>query len=226
MFSGAVPFRSVSFALLLACTLIFLAQLAVSPATGWWLIYHFGFIPAVFFHHAVLPEPAPFPPVFTLLSAQFLHGGWPHLIGNMLYLWLFGDAVEQAMGHGRFLLFYLLCGTVAILAQALSDPALAVPMIGASGAVAGILGAYLLLYPLAQIAILIPLGPFSRVIHLAAIGIIGVWLLLQVTGFAMTNSSQSIIGWLAHLGGFLAGIVLLPVCKRRTVQLFSQGDPP
>ncbi|MFO1432382.1 MAG: rhomboid family intramembrane serine protease [Candidatus Competibacteraceae bacterium] len=226
MLSRVIPFPFVSFALILTYTLIFLLQLTLPPATGWWLLYHFGFIPAVFFHHAVLDQPAPFPPVFTLLTAQFLHGGWPHLIGNMLYLWLFGDAVEQAMGHGRFLLFYLLCGSLAVLAQGLSDPTLAVPMIGASGAVAGILGAYLLLYPLALIAIRIPLGPFSRVIHLAAIGIIGVWLLLQVTGFAMADSSQSIIGWLAHLGGFLAGIVLLPVCKRRTVRLFNQGDPP
>ena len=219
-------FRSISFALLLACTLIFLTQLTLSPATSWWLIYHFGFIPAVFFHNAVLAEPAPLPPVFTLLTAQFLHGGWPHLIGNMLYLWLFGEAVGQAMGPGRFLAFYLLCGSAAILAQALSDPTLAVPMIGASGSVAGILGAFLLLYPFARISILVPLGPFSRVVHLAAVGIIGVWLLLQLTGFALADSSNSVIGWLAHLGGFLAGIALLPVCKRRDVRLFNDGDPP
>ena len=222
----AAAFRSVSFALLLVCTLVFLAQLTLPPATNWWLIYHFGFIPAVFFHHAVLTEPAPLPPVFTLLTAQFLHGGWPHLIGNMLYLWLFGEAVEQAMGHGRFLAFYLLCGMAAILAQALSNPALTVPMIGASGSVAGILAACLLLYPFARITILLPLGPFSRVVHLAAVGIIGVWLLLQLTGFALADSSRSVIGWLAHLGGFLAGIVLLPVCKRRDIRLFNRGDPP
>ena len=226
MIFPAASFRSVSFALLLVCTLVFLAQLTLPAATSWWLIYHFGFIPAVFFDNAVLAEPAPLPPVFTLLTAQFLHGGWPHLIGNMLYLWLFGEAVEQAMGHGRFLVFYLLCGSAAILAQALSNPALTIPMIGASGAVAGILGACLLLYPFARISILVPLGPFSRVVHLAAVGIIGVWLLLQVAGFALADSSKSVIGWLAHLGGFLAGFALLPVCKRRDIRLFNDGDPP
>ena len=226
MISPATSFRSISFALLVACTSIFLVQLALPPATSWWLIYHFGFIPAIFFHSNVPAGSAPLPPVFTLLTAQFLHGGWPHLSGNMLYLWLFGEAVEQAMGHGRFLLFYLLCGMAAILAQALSNPALAVPMIGASGAVAGILAACLLLYPFGRITILLSLGPFPRVIHLAAVGFIGVWLLLQLTGFALADSSQSVIGWLAHLGGFLAGIVLLPVFKRRDVHLFNRSDFP
>ena len=217
--------RSVSTTLLVICTLVFLWQLSLAPADSWRLVYNLGVIPAVLFHSAPLPvEPIlPLPPALTLITSQFLHGSWVHLIGNLLYLWIFGDAVEEAMGTVRFLAFYLLCGSTAVLAQALCNPALTIPMIGASGAIAGVLGAYLLLHPWARIHVLIPLGAFSRVMYLPASGVIGFWLLLQLLGAILADSRQSSIGWLAHLGGFVTGMVLLPVCKFRQVRLFSRS---
>ena len=207
------------------CTLVFLWQLLLAPADSWRLVYSLGVIPAVLFHSAPLPIESilPLPSALTVITSQFLHGSWAHLIGNMLYLWIFGDAVEEAMGPVRFLAFYLLCGSAAVLAQALCNPALTIPMIGASGAIAGVLGAHLLLHPWARIPILIPLGVVSRVVYLPASGVIGVWLLLQLLGSILADSRQSSIGWLAHLGGFVAGMVLLSVFKYRQVRLFSRN---
>ncbi len=158
------------------------------------------------------------------MTCQFLHGGWGHLIGNMLLLWLFGPAVEQAVGHGRFLAFYLVCGGAAVLLQALLEPSARVTMIGASGAVAGLLAGYWLLYPYARIGIRPPLGIYARVVYLPAARLIGAWLVLQLAGPVLLGRAD--IGWLAHLGGFLTGLLLLPLCKRRHIPLFSREQHP
>jgi membrane associated rhomboid family serine protease len=148
----------------------------------------------------------------TILTSMFIHGGWAHLIGNMLYLFIFGDNVEDAMGHARYLLFYLLCGTGAAWAHVFSGPGSAVPTVGASGAIAGVLGAYLVLYPRAGVLTLIPLGFFFRIVRVPAVVVLGFWIVLQVVlGLASLPSAQGGHGgtaWFAHIGGFAAGLLL------------------
>jgi len=130
----------VTVALIASCTAVFLWQLSLGAAAER-AVYALGVIPAVLFDNITLsPEVAIVPPVATIVTSMFLHGGWMHLIGNMLYLWIFGNNVEDVMGHGRFIIFYLLCGTAAVFAQVLPDPASTTPMIGASGAISGVLG--------------------------------------------------------------------------------------
>lgn len=152
-----------------------------------------------------------------LLTSVFLHGSWMHLGGNMLYLWVFGDNVEDAMGHGRFIVFYLLAGVVAALAHVLTAPSSSVPLIGASGAIAGVLGAYVVLYPRARILSLVALGLFIRLVELPAVLVLSLWFLLQlVQGLAALGApSVTTVAWWAHIGGFVAGMVLVPVFVRR-----------
>jgi membrane associated rhomboid family serine protease len=148
----------------------------------------------------------------TLLS-MFLHGGWMHLLGNMLFLWIFGDNVEDRLGHLRFLIFYLLAGFAATLAQALADPSSTVPEIGASGAISGVLGAYLLLYPRARIVTLVFFGFFIRLVEVPALVFLPFWFLIQfisgLAALATTSSAQGGVAFFAHIGGFLAGVLLL-----------------
>jgi membrane associated rhomboid family serine protease len=146
-----------------------------------------------------------------------------HLIGNMLYLWIFGNNVEDAMGHGRFIVFYLLCGSAAVLAQALPDPQSQIPMIGASGAISGVLGAYLLLYPHARVLVLIPLGFYLTTLRLKAGWVLGFWFVLQLISSAAAVGQQGGVAFGAHIGGFVAGMLLLPLFKRRGVRYFHPG---
>jgi membrane associated rhomboid family serine protease len=151
----------VTVALLAAVAGVFLWELSLGPRGGEAAVYALGLIPGVLLGEHELPaDLALVPPVATVLTSMFMHAGWLHLLGNMLYLWIYGDNVEDAMGHAKFLLFYLVCGVVAALTQALPDPHSVVPMIGASGAISGVLGAYLLLFPHARVVVLIPLGFF------------------------------------------------------------------
>jgi membrane associated rhomboid family serine protease len=152
-----------------------------------------------------------------LVTSIFLHGSWMHLGGNMLYLWVFGDNVEDAMGHGLFLLFYLITGVLAALAHVLTHAASSVPLVGASGAIAGVLGAYLILHPGARILSLVFLGFFARLVELPAALVLGLWFVLQVLQGVLTLSAPDIetVAWWAHVGGFVAGIVLVPVFARR-----------
>jgi membrane associated rhomboid family serine protease len=152
---------------------------------------------------------------------MFLHGGWMHIIGNMLYLWIFGDNVEDAMGHARYLVFYLTCGVAAALTQAFLDPQSTLPMIGASGAISGVLGAYLLLYPRARVLTLIPLGFFSQVVWLPAAFILLLWFGLQLLSNLFTRSGSGGVAFGAHIGGFLAGMLLVGLFKRRGFSLFN-----
>ena len=160
------------------------------------------------------------PAVWTVITSMFLHGSWMHLIGNMLYLWIFGNNVEDAMGHLRFVFFYLLSGSAAVLAQGLAAPASTIPMIGASGAISGVLGAYLLLYPHARVLVLIPLGFYTRTMHLPAMLVLGFWFLLQLLSTALADPNQPGVAFGAHAGGFVAGMLLIPFFKRRGVRLF------
>src|SRR3954466_13324354 len=151
--------------------------------------------------------PAAFIPV-TLVSSMFLHGSWSHVIGNMWYLWIFGDNVEDRLGHGRFIAFYLLCGIVASFGQIILDPGSTLPMIGASGAIAGVMGGYFVLYPQSRVLTLIPLIIFWEIIELPAILFLGFWFLLQLfnTGavaLTSSNAGSGGVAFAAHVAGFL-----------------------
>lgn len=157
---------------------------------------------------------------FSLLSSQFLHGSWMHLLGNMLYLYIFGDNVEDRFGHFKFLLFYLVCGVAAALAQIFFHPQSQIPMIGASGAIAGVLGAYFLFFPRARVLTLVPMGIFSRIIEIPAFFFLGFWFLMQTAFGTQTYFYARAIGqemggvaWWAHSGGFIAGALFAFLLK-------------
>jgi membrane associated rhomboid family serine protease len=176
----------------------------------------FGFIPAHFFGSLLKGNFAKevFLPLFTSL---FLHGNLIHLGGNMLYLWIFGNNVEDTLGHFPFLLFYLFCGIVANLAQGIINPASTIPAIGASGAISGILAAYLVFFPEARIVTLIPLFFFWEIVELPALVVIGLWFLLQAANsfYFLTSGESGGVAWFAHLGGFLAGLIIALILKKR-----------
>jgi membrane associated rhomboid family serine protease len=153
----------------------------------------------------------------SLITSMFLHGSWLHLGGNMLYLWVFGDNIEDALGHAGFLVFYLLTGVVAALAHVATDLSSPVPMVGASGAIAGVLGAYLMLFPRARILSLVFIVYFVRLVELPAMLVLSVWFILQVLQGLATLAAPGVttVAWMAHVGGFLAGAVLVPFFARR-----------
>ena len=214
------PLVTIGFIVL--CSLVFLWQLSLGANGFRAAVMSLGVIPATLFGDKNLPpELALVPPTMTVLTSQFLHGSWMHLIGNMLYLWIFGNNVEDAMGHARFAIFYLLCGIVAALAQALPNPDSTLPMIGASGAISGVLGAYLLLFPHARVLVLIPLGFYSRLVPLPAMVVLGFWFVLQLISSALADPRAGGVAFGAHIGGFIAGMVLLPIFKHRHVRLFA-----
>ena len=154
------------------------------------------------------------PAWYTPITSMFMHGGWFHLIGNLWFLSIFGDNVEDSMGHARFVAFYLLCGLAAVAAQALSDPAAAVPLVGASGAIGGVMGAYAVLYPRVSVHMLVVLGFFITTIEVPAVLMLGYWLLLQIIGGipALQGAAGGVAFW-AHVGGFAAGIALIPLFR-------------
>ena len=152
---------------------------------------------------------------------MFLHGGFFHLAGNMLYLWIFGNNVEDAMGHWRFIFFYLICGSLAALTQAYQDPDSIIPMVGASGAIGGILGAYFLLYPRAKVLVLIPLGIVFWTMRIPAYFVLGIWFIFQITLGNTTVSGEGGIAYWAHIGGFLSGAILLFVFKRKNIAVLN-----
>ena len=147
----------------------------------------------------------------TLLTSIFLHGGWGHLIGNMWFLWVFGNNIEDSMGHFRFLAFYLLTGVVAAVAQIILDPSSGVPMVGASGAISGIMGAYVLLYPQARVDTLV----FLWIVPVPAWVMLGYWFLLQLSGVMVASSAGGGVAYAAHVGGFLTGLLLVPLFRNR-----------
>jgi len=165
--------------------------------------------------------PAAFIPS-TLITAMFLHGSWSHVIGNMWYLWIFGDNVEDRLGHGRFVVFYLLCGIAAAFGQIVLDPQSTLPMIGASGAIAGVMGAYFVLYPQSRVLTLIPLIIFWEIIELPAIMLLGFWFLMQLFSagaIAVTASTGGAgsggVAFMAHVAGFVVGMIAVFVFRRR-----------
>lgn len=200
-------------------TLVFLFQM-VSNTDSRAIIYSYGVIP-----HNLLQgdEKMGIPVTVNLLTSMFLHGGILHLAGNMLYLWIFGNNIEDQLGIFRFIVFYLLCGVIATYTHALSDPSSTIPMIGASGAISGILGAYLVLFPRARVHTLIFLGFFIQVIRIPAIIVIGFWIVIQFINGLLSRGfygGSGGVAWFAHIGGFLAGVILIKLFLKK--RRFSQ----
>ena len=186
-----------------------------------------GFVPANFWAGGSVPLPGGghVPVYATLFFYMFLHGGFLHIAGNMLYLWIFADNVEDAMGHGKFTLFYFLCGVIAVLAMAVIDPRSQIPTVGASGAISGILGCYMLLYPRARIRVIIPLGIIFIPFRLRAVWVVGFWFITQLLMAALTPENQPGVAWWAHIVGFAVGVILTPVLKSPYVPYFGPVQP-
>jgi membrane associated rhomboid family serine protease len=179
-------------------------------------LYEWGLVPLRLVLAARYHEGALLPPAITVVTSVFLHGGWSHLIGNMWYLWIFGDNIEDQLGHVGFILFYLACGIVAGLIHVLTNSTSQLPTVGASGAIAGVLGAYLLSYPRARVTTLVPLFPFFQVVALPAFVLLGFWFVLQfILGLgALGNTGGGIAFW-AHVGGFAFGWLAMRLLGRR-----------
>lgn len=194
--------------------------LALGPGAGQAVDYaalSFGMIPSVLFGNAILPPSAVFiPEPVTLFTSLFLHGGWLHLFGNMLFLWVFGDNVEDAMGHVRYFFFYILCGLCAGLAHAVMQPLSDRPLVGASGAISGVVAAYVMLYPRVHLWALF----FNGIpLHLKATWAIGLWIGIQI--LSALWSGDEAIGWWAHIGGLAAGFTLVRLFLAPGVKLFA-----
>lgn len=185
-----------------------------------------GFTPSTLFGSApALSATIGVPAFATIFTAMFLHGGLLHLGGNMLYLWIFGNNIEEAMGHVKFTLFYFASGIAAALAMAFVDASSEIPMVGASGAISGVLGAYMLLYPRARVHVIIPLGIIFYPLWIRAVWVVGVWFAMQLLSAAFTDPTQPGTAFWAHVGGFAAGIILTPFLKSRDVRFFGPYAP-
>jgi len=186
------------------CTLIFLAQISSRSYKTGELFYSYGLIPSVLMGHNQLPMDLYAVPAFiTIFTSMFMHGGFMHLIGNMLYMWIFADNIEDNLGITKFIIFYLLCGIGAAMTQVLMDTHSQIPMIGASGAIGGVLGAYLINHPKAKVLVLIPFGFFSQLLKIKALYVLGFWFILQFI------SSGGGVAYAAHIGGFVSGMILI-----------------
>jgi membrane associated rhomboid family serine protease len=203
-----IPSRTtpvVTITLIVVNSVVFLYQFLLGPAVESFIV-NWALVPAAFSW-------------LTLVTSMFLHGSVLHFAGNMLFLWIFGDNVEDRMGHGRFIAFYLLCGAAAALAQTIADPQSFVPMVGASGAIAGVMGAYFVLYPHSRILTLVPIFFFIQLIEVPAIFFLGIWFLIQFisgVGSLATSTGQPAggVAFWAHVAGFGAGVAAVGVFRR------------
>lgn len=217
-------FPVITIAFIVACTLVWFWEFSLGPVIQQ-AIMTYGAIPAEVVGSGYVPPQADsIPSWLTVFTSMFMHGGWMHLIFNMLYLWIFGNNVEDAMGHVRFIMFYLLCGVLAFFAHAMGDPSSQIPTVGASGAISGVLGAYLLLHPKARVLVMIPIGFFIHTTRLPAVFVLGVWFVLQLVNSAASGDGQGGVAWGAHIGGFIAGMALIPFFKYKNVRLFTQNN--
>jgi len=221
------PYVTIAIIVVTCLVWVFVQHAGIDPGLSR-SVCNLGAIPARLFGLPVEPVNTPRGPVlmcegaprgawYTLLSSVFLHGGWFHLIGNMLFLWVFGNNVEDSMGPGRFVIFYVLCGVFAALAQILVQRGSPVPMVGASGAISGVMGAYLILYPRVRVHVLVFLGIFITTLTVPAYVMLIYWAFLQAVGSLPTLAGSAAgggVAFLAHLGGFAAGIALIKVFSK------------
>lgn len=211
--SRTVPF--VTYGIIAVNVLVFLFELAMGSQVGG-LFMEFGVVP--YRVSASLGDGGIDPGAWLSFgTSMFLHGGWMHLIGNMLFLHVFGDNIEDRCGHGRFVLFYLLAGAAAAATQVAVHPSSEMPMVGASGAIAGVLGAYVILFPRARVLTLLPIVIFFQLIELPAYLFLGLWFLMQIASGVLSlriGADAGGVAWWAHIGGFLSGALFLPFLRR------------
>ena len=201
---------------------VFLYQFALylgSPSAGEAFVQSFGSVPANI--SAALVGRYPLDDGLTpVLTSMFLHGGWMHLIGNMWFLWIFGDNIEDELGHGYYLFFYLACGLAATVAHFIANPLSDVPTVGASGAISGVMGAYMIRFPWARVVTLIPIFVFFTTVELPAVVLLAYWFLIQfVSGAADFGAQGGGVAWWAHVGGFMAGAALIWMRPKRRRQV-------
>jgi membrane associated rhomboid family serine protease len=214
-------FAIVTFTLIVLNIVVFIYELTLGAMGGKEFLVSFALIPK----HLFYPETSLggiIPATATLITSMFLHGGLLHISGNMLYLWIFGNNVEDDTGRVRFLVFYLLCGLIAATAHAFMNRSSLTPMIGASGAISGVLGAYVLLYPRARVVTLVMLGFYIRTIEIPAMIVLGFWFVMQFLSALLSGGSAGGVAWYAHIAGFIAGMLLIGLFKRSDV-LFGGG---
>ena len=202
-------FPFITILLIVANIAVFLYELSLGSGVEY-LVSVMGAIPYEITHIHLNPKVS-----LTLITSLFLHGSILHLLGNMLYLWIFGNNIEDAVGHIKFVLFYLITGVAASMTHILLNTDSMVPVIGASGAISGVMGAYFLFYPRARVLTLIPFFIFIRIIKVPAFFFLGFWMLFQViSGINVSQSGEAGIAWFAHIGGFAAGLILAPIFKK------------
>ncbi len=210
------------------CFTVFGLQFSLEdPQQYYDVIRSFGMTPAaLLLGYELPPHVAVVPPEVTLFTSMFIHADFSHFAGNMLFLWVFGSSVEDATGHVRFVILYLLCGIAAGFGQALVEPASTIPMVGASGAISGIMAAYLLVYPFIRVRVAMLIGFRFIVLHIPALVVIGLWIALQTWEMIAASASgqQGGVAWTAHVGGFVAGLVLITVLRRSGVKLFAMAE--
>ena len=200
----------VSYGIIFFCVIIFLAQMGLSEIELREFTYSYGLIPSVFLGIDQLPDNLnKISPIGTIFTSMFMHGGWMHLIGNMLYMWIFADNIEDDLGTLNFVIFYFVSGVGAAMSQVFVDINSQIPMIGASGAIGGVLGAYLVNYPNARVLVLIPFGFFSQLIKIRALYVLGFWFVLQFINSFLSSSSGGGVAYAAHIGGFISGVILI-----------------
>ncbi|SMO77861.1 Membrane associated serine protease, rhomboid family [Balnearium lithotrophicum] len=220
------PSRStpvVTILIIVACSIVFLYEILLPPNIREVFIRMFAVVPFEVMHGVDIPPPDPLTPYGNLISYQYLHGGFLHIFGNMLFLWVFGDNVEDRLGKLKYFIFYTLCGISAAIIQSLVYPNSNIPLIGASGAISGVLGAYAVMFPRAQILTLIFIFFFIDVIVLPASLWIGIWFLMQFMSalISVNHLSMGGVAWFAHIGGFITGIVLVKMLYRRKEEEFE-----
>ncbi len=220
--SETTPFVTIGLIALNILVFLYQASLQFAPEaaaarTAQAFVTEFGVVPCRLAGQCATAIDFP-SPLATVFTSMFLHGGLFHVLGNMLYLWIFGDNVEDTLGHGRFLFFYLAAGVAAVAAQTLVNPASRTPMIGASGAVSGVLGAYLILFPRARVLTVLVLGFFVRLVRIPAMIVLGFWIVVQVVqGLGVLGRGvEGGVAWFAHVGGFIAGAGLLFLLRPRS----------
>jgi membrane associated rhomboid family serine protease len=229
-----IPFRDnipsrrypiVTMAIIFVNALVFVYELSLPSGDLDSFFFINGVVPAKLRHLGEAPAAVLGNVSRSVFWSMFLHGGWLHLIGNMWYLWIFGDNVEDRMGHLRFLVFYLLCGTLASGAHILFNLDSEIPSIGASGAVAGVLGAYLVSYPFARVLTVIPLFFLWPILELPALLVLGSWFILQLlegmAAASLASTTTAAVAWWAHIGGFMAGIALIEVFAQPTLRRYK-----
>ncbi|GAN33437.1 MAG: rhomboid family intramembrane serine protease [Candidatus Brocadia sp. AMX2] len=206
--SGTFPFITVG--IIFINVVVFLIELSAGPSLDS-LLFQFGIVPIKVSYSAEIPDSTFVNTYFPFLSYMFFHGGFVHLIGNMWYLWIFGDNIEDTLGHFKFALFYLICGIGSAMVHVYFNSQSGIPCVGASGAIAGVLGAYMVTFPRARILVIIPLFIIWQMMELPAIFVLGFWFLIQFFSGAATISSVQGggVAWWAHIGGFVLGVILI-----------------